>query len=158
MQSDFTNLLNTAHIAVHKAINYGIMLNNNQWRNVCDSSWFIILQLCWALFVVWCAARASFHSSALFPYLRICRYSDLSFGRSQWPHGLTYELSSFAWTLGSWVQIPLDTWMSVCVYSVCVVLCAGSGLVTGWSPIKGVLLTVKKIKKLKNLVRSNKRL
>jgi hypothetical protein len=29
IQSDFTNLLNTAHIAVHKGMNYGIMLNNN---------------------------------------------------------------------------------------------------------------------------------
>jgi hypothetical protein len=31
---------------------------------------------------------------------------------------LRHELSSFARTLGSWVRIPLDAWMSVCVYSV----------------------------------------
>jgi hypothetical protein len=31
-------------------------------------------------------------------------------------------------TLGSWVRNPLMAWMSVCVYSVCVVLCVGTGL------------------------------
>jgi hypothetical protein len=39
--------------------------------------------------------------------------------------------------------------MSVCVYSVCVVLCVGSGRTTGWSPVQGVLQTVHRIKKLK---------
>jgi hypothetical protein len=42
-----------------------------------------------------------------------------------------HEPSSPARTLGSWVRIPLKGWMSVCVYSVCVVLCVGSGLATG---------------------------
>jgi hypothetical protein len=32
---------------------------------------------------------------------------------------LRHELSSFARTLGSWVQIPLKVWKSVCAYSVC---------------------------------------
>jgi hypothetical protein len=40
--------------------------------------------------------------------------------QSRWPRGLRYELSSPAQTLGSWVRIPLETWMSVCVYSVIV--------------------------------------
>jgi hypothetical protein len=42
--------------------------------------------------------------------------------------------------------------MDVCVYlfCVCVVLCVGSGLATGWSPAQGVLPTVYRIKKLKN--------
>jgi hypothetical protein len=39
-------------------------------------------------------------------------------GRPQWSRGLTHEPSSPAWTLGSWVRIPLDVWTSVCVYSV----------------------------------------
>jgi hypothetical protein len=39
--------------------------------------------------------------------------------------------SKAAGTLGSWVRIPVEAWMSVCVYSVCVVLCVGSGLATG---------------------------
>jgi hypothetical protein len=34
--------------------------------------------------------------------------------------------------------------MSVCVNSVCAVLCAGTGLRTGWSPVQGVLPTVQK--------------
>jgi hypothetical protein len=39
-----------------------------------------------------------------------------------------------------------------CVYlfCVCVVLCVGRGLSTGWSPVQGVLQTVYMIKKLKN--------
>jgi hypothetical protein len=38
--------------------------------------------------------------------------------------------------LGSWVRIPFKAWMSVSVYCVCVVLCRGSGLATGWSPVQ----------------------
>jgi hypothetical protein len=38
--------------------------------------------------------------------------------RSLWPRGLSHELPSLAQTLGSWVLVPLDAWMSVCVYSV----------------------------------------
>jgi hypothetical protein len=57
--------------------------------------------------------------------------SGPSDSRSQWPRGLRHELSSLARTLGSWVRIPVEAWMSVCVYSVCVVLCVGSGLATG---------------------------
>jgi hypothetical protein len=47
--------------------------------------------------------------------------------------------------LGSWVWIPLEAWMSVCFYSVLVLSCVGSGLVTGWSPVQGVLPIVCKI-------------
>jgi hypothetical protein len=43
--------------------------------------------------------------------------------RSQWPLGLRHELSSPARTLGSWVWIQLDAWMSVCVYSVFLLFC-----------------------------------
>jgi hypothetical protein len=68
-------------------------------------------------------------------------------GRSQWQRNLKHELSSLARTLGSWVRIPLKAWMSVCVYSVFVLSCVGSGLATGWSPIQGVLLTVLRLRK-----------
>jgi hypothetical protein len=47
--------------------------------------------------------------------------------------------------------------VSLCLFYVCVVLCVGSGLVTGWSLIQGVLLDVYRIKKLKERPRSNKR-
>jgi hypothetical protein len=43
--------------------------------------------------------------------------------RSQWPRGLSYELSSPAQTLGSCVRIPLEAWMSVFLYSVFVLSC-----------------------------------
>jgi hypothetical protein len=56
--------------------------------------------------------------------------------RSQYPRGLRHEPSSPAPTLGSWVQILLQAGMSVCVYSVFVLSCVGSGLATGWSPSK----------------------
>jgi hypothetical protein len=41
--------------------------------------------------------------------------------------------------------------MDVCerLFCVCVVLCVGSGLATGWSPLEGALSTVYWIKKLK---------
>jgi hypothetical protein len=44
------------------------------------------------------------------------------------------------------------TWgMDACVrlFWACVVLCVGSGLATGWSPVQGVLQTMCRIKKLK---------
>jgi hypothetical protein len=42
-------------------------------------------------------------------------------------------------------------WCLYCVhfFCVCVVLCVGSGLATGWSPVQVVRLTVYRIKKLK---------
>jgi hypothetical protein len=41
---------------------------------------------------------------------------------SQWPRGLRHELSSPSRTLGSWVGIPPKAWVSMCVYSVFVLL------------------------------------
>jgi hypothetical protein len=57
-------------------------------------------------------------------------YND-RFSRSQWPRGLWHEPPSPVRKLGSWVRIPFEAWMSVCAYSVCVVLCVGSGLAMG---------------------------
>jgi hypothetical protein len=59
--------------------------------------------------------------------------------RSQWPRGLKHKMSSPAQILGSLVRMPLESWMSVCVYSVFVL---GIGLATVWSPVQGVLPTV----------------
>jgi hypothetical protein len=66
--------------------------------------------------------------------------------RSQWPRGLRHKMSSPAGTLGSWVRIPLEEWMFVCFYSVFVLSCVSSGLVTGWSLVQWVLLIVYKCK------------
>jgi hypothetical protein len=38
---------------------------------------------------------------------------------SQWARGLRREMSSPSWALGSWIRIPLEAWISVCVYFVC---------------------------------------
>jgi hypothetical protein len=43
--------------------------------------------------------------------------------RSQSPRGLRHEPSSPAQTLGSWARIPLEAWISVCVYSVFMLSC-----------------------------------
>jgi hypothetical protein len=43
----------------------------------------------------------------------------------------------------------MDTRICVSLFCICVVLCVGSGLATGRSPVKGVLPTVYRIKKLK---------
>jgi hypothetical protein len=43
--------------------------------------------------------------------------------RSQSRRGLRHELSSPAQTMGLWARIPLEAWMSVCVYSVFVPSC-----------------------------------
>jgi hypothetical protein len=59
--------------------------------------------------------------------------------RPKWPHGVRREITSLARTLGSWVRITLEAWMSICVYSAFVL---GSGLATGWSAVQRVLPTV----------------
>jgi hypothetical protein len=43
--------------------------------------------------------------------------------QTQWPRGLRHEPSSPARTPGSWVRIPIEAWMSVCVYYVFVLFC-----------------------------------
>jgi hypothetical protein len=45
-------------------------------------------------------------------------YRTVRISPPQWPRGLRHEPSSPGRTLGSWVRIPLEAWMSVCVYSV----------------------------------------
>jgi hypothetical protein len=57
--------------------------------------------------------------------------------RSQWPRGLRHEMSSPAWTLGSWVRIPLEAWLFA--FILFVLSCVSSGLATGWSLVQGVL-------------------
>jgi hypothetical protein len=52
--------------------------------------------------------------------LNVYRYSH---GRSQWPGSLRHEPSSSARTLGSWIRIPLESGMSVCVSSMFVLFC-----------------------------------
>jgi hypothetical protein len=56
------------------------------------------------------------------------------FSWARCPHCLRHELSSPAQALGSWVRIPIETWISVCICYLRVVLCVCSGLATSWSP------------------------
>jgi hypothetical protein len=70
--------------------------------------------------------------------------------RSQWPRGLRHGMSSPARTLGSWVRIPVWTWMFA--FILFVLSYVSSGLATGWSFVEGVLPIVYKCK-VKDLVR-----
>jgi hypothetical protein len=60
--------------------------------------------------------------------------------RSHWPRP----------NAGIVVRFPLKVWRSVCAF----ILCVGSGLATGWSPLQGALPTVLRIKKLKKRAKS----
>jgi hypothetical protein len=51
---------------------------------------------------------------------------------SHWPSGLRHVLSSAAGTLGSWIRIPLEARMYVCVFLCCVVPCT-------WRPCVGLV-------------------
>jgi hypothetical protein len=81
-------------------------------------------------------------TSKLFSFVKLFLSCIKKVSRSQWPLGLTHELTSPIRTLGSWVRIPFKTWMSVYVHSVFVMSFVDSGLATGWSPVQGVLPTV----------------
>jgi hypothetical protein len=48
--------------------------------------------------------------------------------RSQWPRCLRLELSSPSRMLRSWIRIPHEAWLSVCV---CVDLYVGKGFASG---------------------------
>ena len=56
-----------------------------------------------------------------------------TFSRSQWPRGLR-RMSASARLLRLWVRIPQGAWMFVC--------CQVEVSATGWSLVRGVLLTV----------------
>jgi hypothetical protein len=72
-------------------------------------------------------------------YFQTNAYRNEGCDQSVRPRGLRHELSSLARSLGSWVRIPLEAGMSVCIYSVFVL---GSGLANGLSLIQGVLPNV----------------
>jgi hypothetical protein len=78
---------------------------------------------------------------------------------------ITVAARSKTWTclrsLGSWDRGFESHSRHACLYCVsffcvCVVLCVGRGLATGWSPVQGVLPTVYRIKKLKKRPRPYK--
>jgi hypothetical protein len=50
-------------------------------------------------------------------------YCKYGLSRSQWPRCLRHEPSSPDRTLGSWVRIPLNAWMSVCIYFIFMLFC-----------------------------------
>jgi hypothetical protein len=67
--------------------------------------------------------------------------------RSQWPRGLRHEQPSPIRTLESCVRIQFEAYLSA--FILFVLLCIGSGLAAGWSPVQGVPSAVYRIKKLK---------
>jgi hypothetical protein len=91
------------------------------WDPVCHLKWKSVLQFRLHNFQT-CHIMLAFmycgYISTVAKYVFIYIYIDLWFVcRSQWPRCLKHELSSPSQTLESWVRIPLETWMSLCVYS-----------------------------------------
>jgi hypothetical protein len=79
-------------------------------------------------------------------------------GRSRWPRGLkawTVFARSNTGLVGSNPTQGIDVYVRL--FCVCVVLCVGSGLGTGWSLVQGVLQTVQKYKKIEEEARPNKK-
>jgi hypothetical protein len=101
------------------------------------------------IFEVITRRRPCRHGHRLFDFLQVTALM----GRSLWQRRLRHELSSPAQTLGSWVRILLEAWMSVCVYSVFVQVA-----VLRWAdpPSKESYRLCEKIKELKERPRSNK--
>jgi hypothetical protein len=62
--------------------------------------------------------------------------------RSQWPRDLRRELSSLVQTLGSRVEIQIETFMSVCIYSVVLFCVQVAALRRTDPPVQIVLPTV----------------
>jgi hypothetical protein len=73
------------------------------------------------------------------------KWRNPELSRPQWERSLRHEMSSAAGTLELWVRIPLEAWMSVCVYSVFVLSFLVSGFATGLSSVQGVIPTICKI-------------
>lgn len=89
---------------------------------------------------------SGFQFSLVNQFFVLCYFFELvvllsmnNYCRTQWPRNLKHELSSPSQMLASWVLIhSRHGCLSLSVY---VVLCVGRGLVTGWSPVQGVLRT-----------------
>jgi hypothetical protein len=74
---------------------------------------------------LWMRNMSTDHSVVMFGQIMLC---GESIGRSRWPRGMRNR-SSAVWLLGSWIRIPLGTWMFVsCVY---MLSCVGRGLCDG---------------------------
>jgi hypothetical protein len=112
------------------------VLRVKYWRNdiyyfVCLSDVVVYLEQTYPILI-----RTLYLDS---PYMFIYRATDEELCRSQWPRCLRHEMSSSAWTLGSWVRIPLEALMFA--FILFALSCVGSGLATGWSLVQGVLPT-----------------
>jgi hypothetical protein len=84
--------------------------------------------------------------------------TDCSTSRSQWLHGLRHEPSSPARTLGCGFESQSrHGCLCVRLFCVCVILCVGSGLATGWSPSESYRLCKWLRNWKKKRPRSNKR-
>jgi hypothetical protein len=68
--------------------------------------------------------------------------------RSQWSLRLIREMFTTAQKLGSWVRIPLTSWMHVCFFSILALSCVGRDLATGRTPSKELYqMSINKIPK-----------
>jgi hypothetical protein len=79
--------------------------------------------------------------------MRTKYFNRISDGPSQWPRGLRHEPSSLRSNTGIVSSNPTQG-INVCVrlFCICFVLCVGSGLAMGWSPVQGVLPAVYRLR------------
>jgi hypothetical protein len=139
------------------------------------------------LFTCWCLSHLCIHSFILYSIhlnysvnisvwtpsqlcssLKCCSMSGVYMGHKYTTIGLhmgiTLALQSNAWTVfalskSGVVGSNTTQGMDVCMrlFCVCFVLCVGSGLMTCWSPVQGVLSTSYRIRELKKRQGSDKR-
>jgi hypothetical protein len=79
----------------------------------------------WSAICGWCV-KINVANNNLISFLAVLKFFHVCICkpcRSQWPRGLKHEPSFTARTLVSWIRIPHEAWMSMCVYSVFVLFC-----------------------------------
>jgi hypothetical protein len=147
----YTRMDSPAMVWLHSACPYSrTLLKCLSWRYVYKEVYLVFLTT--LKNTMWSFHPQEVSVCSIFIELRLCNR------RSQWPRGLRYELFSPVQTLGSWVRIPQrHGCLCLRLFCVYVVLCADSGLATGWSTVQGVLPTVYKTTKVKKATRAQQR-
>jgi hypothetical protein len=133
-------MISSLHILLTSSFYHSTLHRLNKWRTERNGGWLfrrpkhtlscsadcLTFPLFFSLEIVWRNPEMSLETSMretkiwiwYLPNAGTRRLSCSPSYRSQWPRGVRHELSSPRRTLGSSVRIPLEAWMSVCVYSV----------------------------------------
>jgi hypothetical protein len=131
-------------------------------KSPCCLSFYVYVYIYMSVSVHLCPSLIFFRLVSLWDQLSVYIYNTpFIFGFLYGPWPIRVAALSKSWTifarLNSGVVGSNPTQgIDVCVrlYCVCVVLCVGTGLAKGWSPVQGVLQTVYRINKVKKRSRS----